>query len=125
MRKKIQPLLFRVRQGDVLVLGLPKPLPAGAELTPIAAEGTRTVLAHGEVTGHAHALPASCTAMFAPSDDLKRLLGLEDGDRILRVEEPTQLAHEEHSAIAIPAGDFIVRRQREWTDAEEPIQVAD
>lgn len=116
---------FRVRQGDVLVLGLTKQIPAGSHLTPIKPEGNRTVLAHGEVTGHAHALPTTAAQLYGPSDDLKRLLGLADSDRILHVSTKTQLTHEEHSAIAIPAGDYIVRRQREWTDADEPRQVAD
>lgn len=118
---------FMVRQGDVVIIGIRRAIRA-EHLTPIAAEGGRTVLAHGEVTGHAHALPATCTTLYGMSEDLKRELGLEGDsvgeDRVLLVTENSKLTHEEHGSIDIPVGSFIVRRQREYSPAEIR-QVAD
>ena len=117
---------FRVRQGDVLVLGLAARV-AVATLSAVPVDGRRTVLAYGEVTGHAHALPAAQATLYGMSDDLAQLLGIaaQPGDRVLDVREDTALTHEEHDTIPIPAGQYLVRRQREWTDADEPRQVAD
>jgi hypothetical protein len=39
--------------------------------------------------------------------------------------QPVSLKHEEHSTIPLAPGLYRVRRQREWTDEQEPIQVAD
>lgn len=61
------------RQGDVLVERV-GPLPT--DLTKIARENGRVILAHGEVTGHAHAIED-------PGTDL---LAAKNGERFLRVE---------------------------------------
>lgn len=45
--------LIQLRQGDVQIQQVAE-LPAGC--TPIAPDGNRIVLMHGEVTGHAHAI---------------------------------------------------------------------
>ena len=49
------------RQGDVLIIPV-KSIPKTAE--PIAREQGRVVLAHGEVTGHAHAIRDKQAALF-------------------------------------------------------------
>jgi hypothetical protein len=126
-KKVPQSRRFMVRQGDVIVIGLRKPLAASAQgLTPIPAEAERTILAHGEVTGHAHALPSAQATLYGMSDELRKLLGQDvlPGDRVLTVIEDTMLTHEEHDAITIPTGNYIVRRQREYSP-EEIRQVAD
>jgi hypothetical protein len=89
-------------------------IPADARELP-RDEGDRVVLAYGETTGHAHALHEPGVAMLRAANN----------DVFLRVIEPSNLVHEEHSRIAIPPGLYRVRRQREWGDENEPIQVAD
>jgi hypothetical protein len=112
-KKKIP---WQARQGDVLLIR------AGADVAtkkhaPEPREAGRVVLAHGEVTGHAHAIaePGAC---------LLRAEGISD--RVLTVgAELALLVHEEHGTIPVEAGSTcLVRRQREWSD-EQDRQVAD
>lgn len=110
------------RQGDVLITLLAS-LPAGVNRSkPRARDNGRVVLAYGEVTGHAHAIAdtvdAPTAAIFDDPD-------AGDGSFVMLVEEDTGLVHEEHGRIDLPAGAYRVTRQREWTDADEPRQVAD
>jgi len=104
---------WMIRQGDVLLIAVPG-IPADAHDVPREASG-RLVLAYGERTGHAHALHESGV----------RMLRAANQEVFLEVREPATLVHEEHGWIAIPPGTYQVVRQREWTDAEEPIVVAD
>lgn len=104
--------LFQIRQGDVLLTRVKGERPSG--LTKVPAEHGRTVLAHGEVTGHAHTLPAEDATLFGPSEDAFWLT----------VERDSELTHQEHAAIAIPAGTYRVTRQREYSP-EEIRNVAD
>jgi len=88
------------RQGDVLIVSTE--LPEGPSAT-IPRENGKIVLAHGEVTGHAHAI-AEPTASFA----------LFGNDRILISAVPMIIEHEEHAPINLPAGAYKVIQQREY-----------
>ena len=104
---------WMIRQGDVLLVSV-EAIPDGAVEQPRDESG-RVILAHGEVSGHAHAVhETGVTVLLAANEEV-----------FLRVLEPSNLVHEEHDHIAIPPGLYRVVRQREWTDADEPIQVAD
>ena len=95
------------RQGDVLIVSVDT-IPDGAKK--VRRDRGRIVLAYGEVTGHAHAI----------SDRRAELLSHRDlEDRFLRVlaEGGVDLVHEEHAIITIPRGDYLVRRQVEYTPA--------
>lgn len=105
---------FIVRQGDVLICRV-KSIPAKVE--PVARENGRVVLAHGEVTGHAHAIKSPKAALFR-DPALAAVFLHVTGD------EPALLEHEEHSTIALPPGNYEVIRQREYSP-EEIRQVAD
>jgi hypothetical protein len=74
-------------------------------------EAGRIILAHGEVTGHAHAIDAP---EFEAS-----LLSTSENQRFLRLVADVDLVHEEHSTIRLPAGSYHVILQREWTDDED------
>lgn len=94
------------RQGDVLVAEI-ETVPAGVK--PVPLESGRLVLAHGEVTGHAHVVVGDAE-LFAASD----VAELEE--RFLRVEqEGTEIVHDEHSPITLPPGNYRVLRQREYS----------
>ena len=99
------------RQGDVLVDPI-QAIPASAKP---AKSRKRVVLAHGEVTGHMHAIDYQA----------KKMKVYADGDQLyLRVLSPVVLHHQEHAPATIEPGDYIVRRQVEvWLD--EVRQVAD
>lgn len=104
---------FIVRQGDVLLMQV-----ESADLgEQIPRDGGRIVLAYGEVTGHAHAIHESEATLFRGR--------AANTDVFLQVLAPVSLRHEEHSKIDVPAGLYRVVRQREWSDDNEPIQVAD
>jgi hypothetical protein len=102
------------RQGDVMLERI-SDQDVGEE---IARDAGRIVLAYGEVTGHAHAIHDEGATLFRAKE-------AANADTFLRVVRPVALTHEEHSRIPLVPGLYRVRRQREWTDENEPIQVAD
>ncbi len=93
------------RQGDVLIRRV-KAIPSTAKIEPFR---DRVVLAHGEVTGHAHAFYTDRVRMFRDSG------AGSGGTTFIRVEDGgADLKHEEHATIAVPAGDFEVIQQSEY-----------
>ncbi len=104
------------RQGDVAIIPV-EVVPKG--IKPVARDAGRIVLAYGEVTGHAHAIASADAELFASPGATADAV-----DRFLRVRSSVALEHEEHATITIPAGDYIVRRQREY-DPELARRVAD
>jgi len=87
------------RQGDVAI----------RKVRSIPGQTTRResgILAFGEVTGHCHKV-----------DNLELAEVLEvGGDLYLRVsEDGVRIVHDEHSAIALPAGNYEVTIQREYS----------
>ena len=103
------------RQGDVLLERVDLGLAPDAH--PVPKDAGRAVLAYGEATGHAHAFHAPHVEQFeTPSRE--RFV-------VIRGRKPAALLHEEHAPITVPPGLYRVRRQREWTDADEPRVVAD
>ena len=98
------------RQGDVLLLAIdPDSLPAKVRTVP--RQGGRTVLAEGEVTGHAHAISS-------PAATLLRAGSGADAPRFLRTIALVDLVHEEHATIALPEGLYSVVIQREYVPPE-------
>lgn len=95
------------RQGDVLIRRVADDqLPPNAN--PVEPDQGRIILAYGEVTGHAHAIKSG------PSVQLLAVPGLDD--RFLRIGgDGAELRHEEHATIALPAGLYAVRIQREYS----------
>jgi hypothetical protein len=96
---------FMARQGDVLIIGV-KALPANLEK--VKRENGRVILAHGEVTGHAHAIKDKRAALFR-DPKLAAIFMRVSGDA------PVALEHDEHETIAVPPGDYQVIRQREYS----------
>ncbi|HYM31842.1 MAG TPA: hypothetical protein VEU47_11105 [Candidatus Cybelea sp.] len=93
------------RQGDVLIVPVSK-LPR--ELEPVAREAGRIILAHGEVTGHAHAIKDQKAALFRDPKLAAIFMNVSaDG--------PVKLEHEEHGTIEIPPGNYQIVRQREYS----------
>lgn len=102
------------RQGDVLIERISS-LPKNRK--PVAREHGKVILAHGEVTGHAHAIADNHVAQTASAD--------HPGVTFLEVSEAmAALKHEEHATIELPPGEYRVTRQREYSP-EEIRNVAD
>lgn len=109
----VQTRMFR--QGDVLVVGVDS-LPA--RVSPVAREEGRIVLAHGEVTGHAHAIWSERVAFFREDGSGRGFIQVSGG-------EPVALTHEEHHTISLDPGTYEVVRQREYEPKARPRAVAD
>lgn len=99
---------FSARQGDVLIVGI-KAIPKAVE--PVARENGRIILAHGEATGHAHAIKDQRAALFR-DPKLAAIFMHVSGDG------PVALEHDEHDTITIPPGNYQVVRQVEYSPTE-------
>ena len=86
------------RHGDVLITSV-ESIPERAK------SRAGLVLAHGEVTGHAHRVETDSRAeLFELDDDLfLSVLG-----------SPARVVHEEHKPIELAPGRYRVWRQREY-----------
>lgn len=100
------------RQGDVLLVRVNE---VPAEAKEVKPEHGRIVLAHGEATGHTHAI----------LDTERVTLLMLEMKRYLKVEKKVALKHEEHAPIELPPGQYEVIRQREYVPKELPRYVAD
>lgn len=90
---------FLYRHGDVL-LALVSALPSDAQPAP------GLILAHGELTGHAHRIRETGVAQLFTKGTFT----------YLRITAATAtLVHEEHRPIELPTGVYRVWRQREYT----------
>ena len=107
----------QIRQGDVYLIPV-ESIPDSAK--PVAREGGRVILAHGEVTGHAHAITAPDAELLATPGATADM-----ADRFLRLRSKAVLAHEEHGHIEVPAGSYRVVVHDEWSDEMEPRRVLD
>lgn len=125
----VKTALLQLRQGDVQIQQVAS-LPAGC--TEIQPEGNRIVLAHGEVTGHAHAIydhiaqretsPGAADeiaeAAIARAQAKAKLWRAPSGERYLEVTETVTLRHEEHTHHTLPPGIYHLPTQVEYTPAE-------
>ena len=87
------------RQGDILFIKTNDGIPESAEKQP---DG---VIAHGEVTGHTHRIRSPKEGLLLVAAGVSYLKGIA---------EFMNIDHEEHDTIALPMGDYVVRRQREY-----------
>ena len=94
------------RQGDVLIIPTAKPT---SKTTAIPLEAGRVVLAHGEVTGHVHAIEVESHGGKPTVDFVLNTL-----ERYIHARRPVTVRHEEHGALELPAGWYEVRIQREY-----------
>ena len=92
------------RQGDVLIERIED---SGQTGKAIPRENGRIVLAHGEVTGHAHAIATKDAELFTVDDKV-----------FLRMIGVGELTHEEHGVVTLDRGLYRVTRQSEYTPGE-------
>lgn len=101
------------RQGDVLLLAVDE-TEIPQETTPIEREGGRVVLAHGEVTGHAHAITEPGAQLVSGMVPARWRNDPPEERRFLLIRGGATLRHEEHAPIALMGGAYRVIRQREY-----------
>ncbi len=94
------------RQGDLAFHEV-------SSLPPTACPQAGIVLAYGEVTGHAHRLKG------------RGRVWRQDTRLYLELERPSQVVHDEHEPLALPAGAYRVVRQREYVSPYEDREVFD
>lgn len=99
MGKKIE-APFSVRQGDVLLVAASYRGAIPDTAIPIEPEQDRVVLAHGEVTGHAH------VAVPQPGVTERPVLLDANAERFLHVAQEAAMRHEEHGAIVLREGRY-------------------
>lgn len=104
--------IFQARQGDVFIQRLPDNAKIPVKAKPVPNDNGRTILAYGEVTGHAHALPGKAK-LFRMEDTGS---GAPNLTSYLEIEGlPCTLKHEEHAPIELPKGKYKVVIQREYS----------
>jgi hypothetical protein len=94
------------QQGDVTIKPVAD-IPGGA--SPLGG----SVLAEGEATGHKHLAEAVDVTLF-----------MHDGALYMRAPSGTRIVHEEHHALDIPPGDYLVGKVREYdhfAEASRPV----
>jgi hypothetical protein len=92
-----------IRQGDVILLSVQQTVSKAAPQE-LGKKLPHLTLAEGEVTGHSHRISDGQAELYE-----------KDGTLYLRVlSETATLTHEEHKAIKIPQGSWMVRIQREY-----------
>lgn len=97
------------RQGDVLIERI-----ASIPTTAIKQKRSRRIiLAHGEVTGHHHALETG-----DPADWWKSEAAGVDAEQFVELQNGGILSHQEHAKIVLPPGNYRVTRQREYSPQE-------
>ena len=90
-----------------------------ADLIAREREGGAHVLAHGEATGHRHAIYDDGAELLEPKPAAPDAVERRDGNVLyLRVTQPVALRHEEHAAIGLAPGNYRVTRQREYSPEE-------
>jgi hypothetical protein len=98
--------MITYRQGDVLIVAInAKPKTANQ---PIDRENGAVILAHGEATGHAHAIRSDRAALFRDPKLAAIFLQITEGEMVA-------LEHEEHDTIYLPHGDYEIIRQVEYS----------
>ena len=106
---------LQYRQGDVLLRAVAASPPS---VSPIPREDGRIVLAHGEATGHSHAIADPRAELVVERGTNRRLL-------LVRGDAPVDLVHEEHATLHIAPGIYEVLGQREFTPQRQrwsPVQ---
>ena len=89
------------RQGDILLIQVYQPDLGHAQEIP--RENGKVVLAHGEATGHTHAIDSHHAILYQVRDRI-----------IVSLTENAILSHEEHEPIHLPVGSYEVIQQREY-----------
>jgi hypothetical protein len=105
MKKQIKLNPDQVRQGDVMMVYVAKP-----ETEPKVVEPRqRVILAHGEVTGHTHALRSDAPVVQPPSKPVFDAAA----ERYIQLLDSGKLSHEEHTAAIMRAGTIEIGVQVE------------
>ena len=102
------------RQGDVLIERIDN-VPGTAQKQK---RSTRVILAHGEVTGHHHALETRDPADWWKEGEISTSNtkpGTLAGALFVTLPAGGEVTHQEHAKIELPKGTYRITRQREYS----------
>lgn len=108
--KKVTKNMNQVRQGDVFLTRVDATEAEGMEKQ--APEDGLHTLAHGEVTGHRHALDAGNAELMKA--ELTSLLRVKVDESPLRHGDPTKAWEGDHGTLVLPKGYYKVTIDREY-----------
>lgn len=117
-RKEARVKRVQYRQGDVLLVPIDE---VPADLTPVPRENGRVILAHGEATGHAHAIVDDRAELLGTPNAEGGLISIDEAAELYLLvhgDEPVDLVHDEHDTIAVEPGAYKRIRQREYAPEE-------
>lgn len=95
------------RHGDIVLEEIPSSEAAKLQI-PTSME---TVLAYGEVTGHAHRLSGNASVAL-----LERPPAEGGTLSVVRAAKGARLSHEEHTTFVLPEGIFAFTPKRQYSD---------
>lgn len=78
----------------------------------------RVILAHGEVTGHHHTLETADPADWWKQGEISTANEKPNqlaGEIFVKLPSGGAVTHQEHSRVELPAGNYRVSRQREYS----------
>jgi hypothetical protein len=105
--KNMKKIKNQYRQGDILIEKI-NAIPENLRVE------KGVVLAHGEATGHAHAIsePAA-VKIYSP----EAVAGDQQvsSEKFVHLTKASQVQHQEHAVIPLTRGKYRVTRQREYT----------
>ncbi len=107
-----------VRQGDIVLAPITE-AQIPKNMSVVAPENGRVIVARGEKTGHHHSILAENVALFRDDGAGGGLFLAVSGNA------PVKLEHQEHRALDIAPGDYRVIGQRQASDDQHPQRVSD
>lgn len=122
-KEKTMKTIKQFRQGDVFIEQVTESIEGRKRLD----DGSGSVvLALGEVTGHSHRIESTHASLYleqatTAQPDALVALGIGGGlspDRLLHLDAPATVVHEEHGSISLDAGTYRIRIQKEYSPAE-------
>ena len=104
-----------VYQGDIAIIRV-RDVSIPPDSNPLPSINGRAILAEGEVTGHYHSVDETVAKLFAASGVPKipfegAYRCADKDDRVLVVDRPTTLTHDEHDPFNLDTGMYVIRRQ--------------
>ncbi len=102
------------RQGDVLIERIAKIPTTAAKQN----KSKHIILAHGEVTGHHHALESADSADWWQAGEISsanQKPATLAGELFVSLPSGGVVTHQEHSEITLPVGNYRITRQREYS----------
>ena len=83
------------------------------------------VIREGEVTGHLHEVVSKDAELYEGNPGRIYGLDLPNGDMLLIAKNGISITHPEHKTLTMPKGDYVIRIQREYDEAEQHRRVMD